>query len=84
MLKMSICHVLAAIACLSVAHGALLWDGRFNDLSSAVDLDRWSWTNQVIGNSLLPSIPFKSHRKWSQDEESTEISGSTTRIHGLS
>lgn len=84
MLKMSPCHVLAAIACLSVAHGDLLWDGRFNDLSSAVDLDRWSWANQVIENSLLPTIPFKSQCKWSQDEQSTKISGSTTRIHGLS
>lgn len=27
--------------------GTVLWDGRFNDLSSASDLDNWSWSNQV-------------------------------------
>lgn len=26
---------------------ALLWDGRFNDLKSAADLNEWSWANQV-------------------------------------
>jgi hypothetical protein len=29
------------------AHGAVLWDGRFNDLSSSKDLNTWSWSNQV-------------------------------------
>lgn len=59
MLTMSPCHLLAAIACLSVAHGALLWDGRFNDVSSAADLDRWSWANQVI--DLATFHTFRSH-----------------------
>ncbi|KAI0442774.1 carbohydrate-binding module family 1 protein [Xylaria telfairii] len=29
------------------ACGTVLWDGRFNDLSSATDLNKWSWANQV-------------------------------------
>ncbi|RYP75869.1 hypothetical protein DL771_002133 [Monosporascus sp. 5C6A] len=29
------------------ACGTVLWDGRFNDLESATDLDEWSWSNQV-------------------------------------
>lgn len=32
---------------LQAAHASILWDGRFNDLSSAADLDKWSWSNQV-------------------------------------
>lgn len=28
-------------------HAGVLWDGRFNDLSSAKDLNTWSWSNQV-------------------------------------
>ncbi|KAI1078924.1 hypothetical protein F5B20DRAFT_546680 [Whalleya microplaca] len=27
--------------------GTLLWDGRFNDLTSSTDLNNWSWSNQV-------------------------------------
>lgn len=30
-----------------LALGAVLWDGRFNDMESASDLDEWSWSNQV-------------------------------------
>lgn len=29
------------------ACGTVLWDGRFNDMSSATDLNNWSWANQV-------------------------------------
>ncbi|KAI0868761.1 carbohydrate-binding module family 1 protein [Hypoxylon argillaceum] len=29
------------------ASGTVLWDGRFNDLSSSTDLNNWSWANQV-------------------------------------
>ncbi|GAP88281.1 putative carbohydrate-binding module family 1 protein [Rosellinia necatrix] len=29
------------------ACGTVLWDGRFNDLSSSTDLNNWSWANQV-------------------------------------
>jgi hypothetical protein len=32
---------------LSVSAGTILWDGRFNDLSSSTDLNNWSWGNQV-------------------------------------
>src|SRR4051812_47448875 len=37
----------AAVASASVAQGAVLWDGRFNDFTSAKDLNTWSWSNQV-------------------------------------
>lgn len=38
----------AALATLlPLASAAVLWDGRLNDLSSATDLDSWSWSNQV-------------------------------------
>lgn len=30
-----------------LAAAAVLWDGRFNDMSSATDLNKWSWGNQV-------------------------------------
>lgn len=32
---------------LSASAGTILWDGRFNDLSSSADLEKWSWGNQV-------------------------------------
>lgn len=40
---------LAATAALlaSANAGTVIWDGRFNDLSSAADLNNWSWSNQV-------------------------------------
>ncbi|PSK46239.1 Histone transcription regulator 3 [Elsinoe australis] len=31
----------------TVAAGNILWDGRFNDLTSSADLEKWSWSNQV-------------------------------------
>jgi hypothetical protein len=30
-----------------LASAEILWDGRFNDMSSAQDLNKWSWGNQV-------------------------------------
>jgi hypothetical protein len=27
--------------------GTILWDGRFNEMTSSSDLDKWSWANQV-------------------------------------
>ncbi|KAI6349056.1 hypothetical protein MCOR25_010733 [Pyricularia grisea] len=30
-----------------LSSAAVLWDGRFNDMSSAQDLNKWSWANQV-------------------------------------
>ncbi|KAI3398739.1 hypothetical protein diail_8606 [Diaporthe ilicicola] len=38
----------SAAALLATANaGTVLWDGRFNDLSSSADLATWSWSNQV-------------------------------------
>ncbi|KAI0133726.1 hypothetical protein BJ170DRAFT_174623 [Xylariales sp. AK1849] len=37
---------LASLAGVASA-GTVLWDGRFNDLTSAEDLNNWSWSNQV-------------------------------------
>ncbi|KAJ0109276.1 hypothetical protein N8I77_007989 [Diaporthe amygdali] len=31
----------------SVSQAAVIWDGRFNDFTSASDLNNWSWSNQV-------------------------------------
>ncbi|KAL5120998.1 hypothetical protein ACEQ8H_001186 [Pleosporales sp. CAS-2024a] len=31
----------------AVSAGTVLWDGRFNDMTSSADLDKWSWANQV-------------------------------------
>lgn len=38
--------LLTALAA-SLAQGAIIWDGRFNDLKAAADLNTWSWSNQV-------------------------------------
>ncbi|ROW06877.1 hypothetical protein VMCG_04018 [Cytospora schulzeri] len=40
---------LAALAAslVTVNAGTILWDGRFNDLTSSTDLDNWSWSNEV-------------------------------------
>jgi len=32
---------------LTVSAGTVLWDGRFNDLTSSTDLNKWSWGSQV-------------------------------------
>ena len=37
--------VLAALT--GSATSAILWDGRFNDMSSSVDLNKWSWSDEV-------------------------------------
>jgi len=42
---MKAASILAALA--ASVHGAVLWDGRFNDFSSSKDLNTWSWSNQV-------------------------------------
>ncbi|KKY23003.1 putative carbohydrate-binding module family 1 protein [Phaeomoniella chlamydospora] len=31
----------------STIAGTVLWDGRFNDISSSAELAEWSWSNQV-------------------------------------
>ncbi|KAK4121878.1 carbohydrate-binding module family 1 protein [Parathielavia appendiculata] len=45
-MKFSLLSALVANA-LSVSAGTILWDGRFNDLTSSTDLNKWSWGNQV-------------------------------------
>ncbi|KAK2000022.1 hypothetical protein LX36DRAFT_603893 [Colletotrichum falcatum] len=37
----------ALLSLLPFAYAKVLWDGRFNDLSSSTDLNKWSWSNQV-------------------------------------
>ncbi|PSN60460.1 hypothetical protein BS50DRAFT_564183 [Corynespora cassiicola Philippines] len=37
--------VLNALA--SAVSAEILWDGRFNDMTSSADLEKWSWSNQV-------------------------------------
>lgn len=39
--------VAALSALVGFAAAEILWDGRFNDLDSAEDLEAWSWSNQV-------------------------------------
>ncbi len=39
--------LLALVSGHLAACGTVLWDGRFNDLQSATDLDEWDWSNQV-------------------------------------
>lgn len=43
--KMRFSLTLAALA--GVARSTILWDGRFNTLSSSTDLNAWSWSNEV-------------------------------------
>jgi hypothetical protein len=38
---------LTVAALVGSASSAILWDGRFNDMSSSTDLNNWSWSNQV-------------------------------------
>lgn len=45
-MKVSVISALLANA-LSASAGTILWDGRFNDLTSSADLNKWSWSNQV-------------------------------------
>lgn len=41
-------HALSALASLAgLASAELIWDGRFNDLDSAAQLEEWSWGNPV-------------------------------------
>lgn len=38
---------LAFVALAGKAASTILWDGRFNDLSSSTDLNNWSWSDEV-------------------------------------
>lgn len=42
---MLLSFVLAALA--GSATSTILWDGRFNDLTSSAELEDWSWSNEV-------------------------------------
>ncbi|KAH7931142.1 hypothetical protein BV22DRAFT_1137917 [Leucogyrophana mollusca] len=36
-----------SLASASLSSATILWDGRFNNYSTAADFDQWSWNNQV-------------------------------------
>ncbi|KAI1501268.1 hypothetical protein F5X99DRAFT_428563 [Biscogniauxia marginata] len=38
---------LLTTALAQLANAAVIWDGRFNDLGTSADLNKWSWANQV-------------------------------------
>ncbi|KAK8097558.1 uncharacterized protein PG998_013044 [Apiospora kogelbergensis] len=44
---MTVPTLLVAFLASAASAGTVLWDGRFNDLSSATDLNKWSWGSQV-------------------------------------
>lgn len=46
-MKLPVLTSALAAQILSASAGTILWDGRFNDLSSSADLEDWSWSNQV-------------------------------------
>ncbi|KAI0662701.1 hypothetical protein C8Q70DRAFT_576666 [Cubamyces menziesii] len=39
--------LVALLTCATAASATVLWDGRFNDYTTAADFDKWSWSNQV-------------------------------------
>ena len=62
-------QLLTALAAnvLSVAAGTILWDGRFNDLTSSADLNKWSWGTQVGPYRMFPrSAERKPNRQANQ------------------
>lgn len=38
---------LLSVGLASLSQASVLWDGRFNELTSATDLNMWSWSDQV-------------------------------------
>ncbi|KAK8068702.1 hypothetical protein PG994_005318 [Apiospora phragmitis] len=44
---MALSSLIMAYLASTVSAGTVIWDGRFNNLSSATDLNKWSWGNQV-------------------------------------
>lgn len=40
-------HQVWAFLVSSAMAGTILWDGRFNNLTSSTDLNNWSWSNEV-------------------------------------
>lgn len=53
----------------ALVNAAVIWDGRFNDLSSSADLDKWSWSNQVGAYQwyIKGSSPTSSYINLSED-----------------
>lgn len=45
-MRLSICTAALSLTG-GVVAGTVIWDGRFNDMTSAADLNKWSWGNQV-------------------------------------
>lgn len=43
----SLAVALAAALAVPSSAGTVLWDGRFNDMTSSADLNDWSWSNEV-------------------------------------
>ncbi|KAK3293641.1 carbohydrate-binding module family 1 protein [Chaetomium fimeti] len=76
-MKFSILSSLVANA-LSVSAGTVIWDGRFNDLSSSTDLNNWSWGNQVgpYQYYIHGSSPVTSYVNLSPDFKNPADSGS--------
>ena len=48
-MRVLVANALAGAAYMAgaVVAGTVIWDGRFNDLTSATDLNKWSWSSQV-------------------------------------
>lgn len=42
-MKAAFILILSAVCCSST----ILWDGRFNNYSTAADFNKWSWSNQA-------------------------------------
>lgn len=40
-------YMLSLAALASSVSSTILWDGRFNDMTSSTDLDNWSWSDEV-------------------------------------
>ncbi|CAN9176104.1 unnamed protein product [Alternaria alternata] len=71
----------------AVSAGTILWDGRFNEMTSSSDLDKWSWANQVGSEyyvqatrqtSLIKPLPLPDYQYYIHG------SGATTKYVNLS
>ncbi|KAK4225775.1 glycoside hydrolase family 131 with beta-glucanase activity acting on beta-/beta-/beta-glucans [Podospora fimiseda] len=62
----------------SVSAGTILWDGRFNDMTSSADLNKWSWGNQVgpYQYYIHGSSPVSSYVNLSPDYKNPADTGS--------
>ncbi|KAF9870640.1 hypothetical protein CkaCkLH20_11946 [Colletotrichum karsti] len=46
-MKFNALNIASAALLATRAQCAIVWDGRFNDMTTSSDLDKWSWSNQV-------------------------------------